>query len=401
MLTLTIASSAHGDRSQQLTEEDLLGAGATIGRAMKCQVVLDDPGVSRSHARLSLNHGSVFITDLGSTGGTALNGSRVAPDRAMRLAKGDRIGIGPFVLTVGSARTGAHAMRTTIMSDPPVATYMPLAGLAPEAFARWEGGPLNVRLLRVIDEAPGVRTLVLTGEQPTLFIYQPGQSLQIHAPLPPGTLTRSYSISSSPSRPHTLAITVRQKVSTDGAPTGIVSTWLHQRVPGDILKISGPYGDFSCVRHPAPRLLLLGAGIGATPLLAMARWLCDVVAEVDVVLLLSTRTSAHIVARDELESCAKRNPRLRLVLVTTRPEPAATWPGLVGRITGETLRTTVPDFMRRTVFCCGPEGFMVSMRALLLAGGMPVKVYHEERFSGGHLGSSSGSRTAANVRLEP
>ena len=400
MLTLTIASSALGERAQQLTAEDLLGEGATIGRAAKCQVVLEDPGISRSHARLSLNQGSIFITDLGSTAGTAINGSRLAPNRALRLAEGDRIAIGPFTITVGHAKSGADSMRTTIMSDPPVATYLPLAGVAPGAYARWEGGTLTVRVLRVIDEAPGVRTLVLTGEQPTLFHYLPGQSLVVHAALPTGAATRSYSISSSPSRPHTLNITVRLGVSADGAPTGTVSAWLHQRVPGDTLKISGPQGDFSCLRHPAPRMLLLGAGIGTTPLLSMARWLCDVTAEVDVALLLSSRTSAQVIARDELETCAKRNPRMRLVLVTTRPEPTAAWPGLVGRITADTLRMAVPDFMRRTVFCCGPESFMSSMRALLLAGGLPAKAYHEERFSGGQLGSGSGSRAAATIRVE-
>lgn len=146
-------------------------------------------------------------------------------------------------------------------------------------------------------------------------------------------------------------------------------------------------------------MLLLGAGIGSTPLLGMARWLCDVAAEVDVVLLLSTRTSAQVIARDELESCARRSPRMRLVLVTTKPEPTAN-PGLVGRITADTLRMAVPDFMRRTMFRCGPEGFMSSMRTLLLAGGLPAKAYHEERFSSGQLGSGSGSRAAITVRVE-
>jgi pSer/pThr/pTyr-binding forkhead associated (FHA) protein len=83
MLTLTIASTALGERSQQLTADDLLGEGATIGRAAKCQIVLEDPGISRSHARVSLNQGSVFLTDLGSTAGTTFNGSRLAPDLSL------------------------------------------------------------------------------------------------------------------------------------------------------------------------------------------------------------------------------------------------------------------------------------------------------------------------------
>ena len=124
-------------------------------------------------------------------------------------------------------------------------------------------------------------------------------------------------------------------------------------------------------------------------------------ADVDVVLLLSSRTSALVIALDELESCAKRNARMRQVLVTTRPEPTAAWPGLVGRITAVSLRMAVPDFMRRTVFCCGPESFMSSMRTLLLAGGLPAKTYHQGRFGSDQLGSGSGTRGAATIQATP
>ena len=58
----------------------VVGAGgATLGRSRTCDVVLDDPNVSRQHAEVRPRGGGWFVADLGSTNGVAVNGAR---DRA-------------------------------------------------------------------------------------------------------------------------------------------------------------------------------------------------------------------------------------------------------------------------------------------------------------------------------
>jgi hypothetical protein len=70
-----------------------LAQGETIlGRSPKCQIVLDDPLVSRSHARLIVNRGTVTVEDLGSANGVLVNGERLA--RARVIGSGDRLIIG-------------------------------------------------------------------------------------------------------------------------------------------------------------------------------------------------------------------------------------------------------------------------------------------------------------------
>ncbi len=71
-----------------------------IGRLPGCEVVLDDPNVSRRHAELRREDGQVLISDLGSTNGTLVNGQ---PVTAARLADGDRITLGrtTLVFSVG------------------------------------------------------------------------------------------------------------------------------------------------------------------------------------------------------------------------------------------------------------------------------------------------------------
>ncbi|MGH2914906.1 MAG: FhaA domain-containing protein [Solirubrobacteraceae bacterium] len=67
-------------------------AGATIGRSRDCDIVVDDPNISRAHAECRPAGGSWELADLGSTNGTRLNGHRVRGTEP--LAPGDEIEVG-------------------------------------------------------------------------------------------------------------------------------------------------------------------------------------------------------------------------------------------------------------------------------------------------------------------
>lgn len=68
-----------------------------IGRSSECQVLLDNAGVSRTHAKVLRQGNRVQIVDLGSGNGTFLNGEKV--DEAL-VNSGDTVGIGKFSLTL-------------------------------------------------------------------------------------------------------------------------------------------------------------------------------------------------------------------------------------------------------------------------------------------------------------
>ena len=70
----------------------------TIGRAADNSIVLDDGGVSRSHARIDSRDGDLFLVDEGSANGTSVNGARLDSVSPYSLQDGDRIGIGPYTL---------------------------------------------------------------------------------------------------------------------------------------------------------------------------------------------------------------------------------------------------------------------------------------------------------------
>jgi hypothetical protein len=73
-----------------------LGDGpVTLGRLPDCDVVLNDPNVSRRHAEFRRTTDGVVVTDLGSTNGTRVNG---VPVREQQLASGDEVTVGSTTL---------------------------------------------------------------------------------------------------------------------------------------------------------------------------------------------------------------------------------------------------------------------------------------------------------------
>ena len=71
--------------------------GATLGRSRECEIVIEDPNVSRQHAELRPRGGAWVVSDLGSTNGTRLNGRTVHAPEVVR--PGDEIEVGSSVIT--------------------------------------------------------------------------------------------------------------------------------------------------------------------------------------------------------------------------------------------------------------------------------------------------------------
>ena len=72
-------------------------AGATLGRSRDCDIVLQDPNVSRKHAEIRPRGGSWVVTDLGSTNGSRINGRSVEGSEVIK--PGDEIEVGSTRLT--------------------------------------------------------------------------------------------------------------------------------------------------------------------------------------------------------------------------------------------------------------------------------------------------------------
>jgi pilus assembly protein CpaF len=82
-------------------------SGATIGRGPESTIQLPDLSVSRKHARITYKQGAYWLSDLGSMGGTWIDGTKLAAPR--RVATGQTIDIGVCRLTVVFADAEAES----------------------------------------------------------------------------------------------------------------------------------------------------------------------------------------------------------------------------------------------------------------------------------------------------
>ncbi len=242
---------------------------------------------------------------------------------------------------------------------------------------QWSSGERKTLVCcRVRAETHDVRTFVFRAKDGQAFAFEPGQFITVSADIDGVPVSRCYTISSPPTRPYTLTITVKR------TPGGIMSTWLHDNMrPGVELDAFGPSGIFTPAAAPAVKMLYLSAGSGVTPLMSMTRAAIDLGLNLDIVFVHSARTPEDIIFRNELNRLREDADHLQVIHVCEAPGAEAGWRGPIGRLSVELLRERVPDYRDREVFTCGPSGYMNAVRDLLVQGGHDPARYHQESFN--------------------
>jgi ferredoxin-NADP reductase len=366
-----------------LAPEKQLNQECLLGRDERCSIVLNDSMASRMHGKIALRNGNYYFCDLGSRNGSKINNEIAKANQEYLLKPSDTISIGSHLLWIKTIAGVENIVVAPQESTP--SQYMPLATIDPNSIQRWFSGDLKVRCVRIVNETKDVKTFsFIPVDAPVIFTYQPGQFITLVLEIEGKTVRRSYSISSTPSRPHTLEITVKRVPPPDddpAAPSGLVSNWLHDNLKaGSQIQIGAPMGKFTIFANPSPQILLISAGSGITPMISMSRWICDTVSNVDIIFIHSAKTPKDIIFRSELEMMAARYPNFKLAITITRPEPGEPWFGYTGRLNESILPAIAPDFMQRTVYVCGPNPFMESTKALLERLNFPMPNYYEESF---------------------
>jgi len=112
---------------------------------------------------------------------------------------------------------------------------------------------------------------------------------------------------------------------------GLVSRWLHDELEaGDGVEIEAPNGTFYFTGKGAESVVLIGGGVGITPMMSAARYLTETGWPGTVHLILGFRTPGDFIFQDEITKLEARNPDLRVTVTMSRPDGAA-WTGRKGR----------------------------------------------------------------------
>ena len=242
-----------------------------------------------------------------------------------------------------------------------------------------EPGWTGFRQLRVADivaETSTVTSVYLSAENgDALPEPQAGQYLTLRAAgagEPPPV--RSYSLSSLPG-------VDAYRISVKCEPHGVVSTYLHAQLrTGSILDVAAPRGEFVLTSETNP-VLLISAGIGVTPVLAMLHQLAAAKSTRDLWWIHTARDASEHAFADEAHQLLQSLPRAheRIFYTSAEADPPHTTPVIRGRPTLAALAGLgLPA--DSTAYICGPESFMTDMRESLVQIGISPDRLHTELF---------------------
>ena len=220
---------------------------------------------------------------------------------------------------------------------------------------------LQLRVADVIEEGPGIYSLTVSGKNLSRLAVSGGQFFQWRF------LTRElwwhshpYSLSALP-RPPFMRVTVKGLGDQSSAVA-------HLR-PGTRVFVEGPYGTFTRHARTTNRVVLIGAGVGITPLRALLE---DLPGDVDVSVVIRASSPADVVHRDELEALVRLRKGTFHELVGARDEV---------RFDASAMRKLLPRLAQSDVYVCGPSGFTDHVVASALKLGVPRARIHYEAFT--------------------
>ncbi|MBV9731125.1 MAG: MOSC domain-containing protein [Verrucomicrobia bacterium] len=239
----------------------------------------------------------------------------------------------------------------------------------------------QLRVSSINQESASVVSLTLTpADNRPLAAALPGQFIILRLQPKPNNpvLLRNYSLSD-------LARTDRYRISIKLEPNGAASTYLHHQIRlGDMLEVAAPRGNFTLASGTKP-VVLVGAGVGATPVLAMLHSLARETSTREVWWVFGARNGdEHPFARESY-NLIKALPHARRFIAYSRPgfgDRLGVHFDYAGQITVEVLKKmgtpSDADF-----YLCGPAGFMRDLSAGLATWGVLEDRIHTEVFGAG------------------
>ena len=229
------------------------------------------------------------------------------------------------------------------------------------AIPLWRNLRHQLRVHSVAQVAPDVYAVIVSGRALSRLAVSGGQFFQWRF-LAPGLWWHAhpYSLSALP-RPPYLRVTIKG--------LGDHSRAVARLKPGTRVIVEGPYGTFTRHRLTTSRVVLIGAGVGVTPLRALLE---DLPSSTQVTMVVRAQTSANVVHGRELEELVARHEGHYFELCGSRDEV---------RLDERTMRGLVGNLHDADVYVCGPSDFTNAVVATARRLGARPGRLHFETFS--------------------
>lgn len=238
----------------------------------------------------------------------------------------------------------------------------------------------GIRVQSVIHEGPDVVSVVMSGRRLHAIGLQAGQFCQWRFLAGPGWMrAHPFSISAVPQQDR---LRITAKFLGDG------SRGLAALRPGTRVFFEGPYGALTADRRFKRDVLMICAGIGITPMRALAEQLATEGASHEhgrlrrpAVTVLHRVPGPHdLTFATEFAQLGRRADVRVVPLVGHRGKDTSFFPGPRAVDPGQELRALVPRLTHREVYICGPKPFTQEVRQVLNDNGVPPDHVHAEEF---------------------
>ena len=218
----------------------------------------------------------------------------------------------------------------------------------------------NLRVDQVVVEGPEVVSIVMRGRHLDRLHAQGGQFFSWRF-ITSGQwwISHPYSLSAAPTE-HFMRVTVKDLGDASGAIIGIK--------PGTRVFFEGPYGTFVASKAARGHIVLIGGGVGITPLRALLEEF-DASKEIDV--MYRVGSEKELVFRKELDAIADwRGARVHYLIGNRKQHP----------MDARYIKKFVPAFSESEVYICGPTGLVETVRKAARDAGIPRDRFHNEEF---------------------
>jgi predicted ferric reductase len=218
----------------------------------------------------------------------------------------------------------------------------------------------QLKVDQIVEEAPGIYSVIMRGRDLNRLGAQGGQFFGWRF-ITRGQwwISHPYSLSAAPTD-HYMRVTIKE--------LGDHSSLIKKIKKGTRVFFEGPYGAFTASRSSRGHVVLVGGGVGITPIRAILEEF-DVTKEIDVIFRASKKED--LVFQKELDELARvRGARVHYLVGSRNEHP----------MNAKYIEKYIPAFKDSDVYVCGPTALVDAVRDAAKSVGIPKNRFHDEAF---------------------
>jgi len=233
--------------------------------------------------------------------------------------------------------------------------------------------------------------------------FRPGQFLTFELPIPgqPQPVIRCYSLSDGPLDEAQYRVSIKKlgppPKAPKGTPAGLSSNYFHDHVrEGDIVEVFAPAGEFYIDQNSERPIVLIGGGVGLTPVVSMLNWLAASHSNREVWFFYGTRNRNEHAMYEHIQAIARENPNIHTVVAYSDPSDSCKegvdydHQGFVGV---ELMKAKLAS-NNYVFYICGPPPMMDMVTRDLGEWGVPEEDINFEAFGPATVKKTSGTDDA-------